>query len=163
MKRPGSRSGRPRSPPRAQGPSPQDSSVPGADGEAPAPQALSFKTPRPRSPAQPPPGSPSKKEAAEVGRAQLRPHPCPADMGSYFGSSKHHCFLRQKNCFSKAVVEGRGIFNCPAWPEAPAPQGAVIGAAQVPESKNRGTGQRKGQRSKAVLGKDPEILSDLKS
>ena len=44
--------------------------------------------------------TPIKKETAEMGRAQLHLKLYQADMGSYFGSSKHNYFLRQKNYFS---------------------------------------------------------------
>lgn len=44
--------------------------------------------------------TPVKKETAEMGRAQLHLELYQADMESYFGSSKHNYFLRQKNYFS---------------------------------------------------------------
>lgn len=58
--------------------------------------------------------APVKQE--RTGRARLHLKLYQADTGSYFGSSKHNYFLRQKNYFSKAKQsqrggEGKGIFN----------------------------------------------------
>lgn len=60
--------------------------------------------------------TPTKKETVEMGKTQLHLERYQADMGSYFGSSKHNYFLRQKNYFSQEKQsqrrgEGKGIFN----------------------------------------------------
>lgn len=64
-------------------------------------------------------------------------------------------FLGKITVFSKAVVEGRGIFNHPAWPEAPAPWGAVIGAAQGPKTEKPRHGGEEGAKIQSGAGKRP--------
>lgn len=44
--------------------------------------------------------TPIKEESAEMERAELHLKLYQANMGSYFGSSKHNYFCRQKNYFS---------------------------------------------------------------